>query len=89
MLNTNHCGPTSTSEDHLLGLVSFRLLISGHRGARFLIELGEERELLDLKVSDKGPKFTYKAKFQRFEDSETQQAFIQPEKPTRTPLRKA
>jgi putative transposase len=56
--------------------------ISGHRVARFLTELGEERELPASIVSDNGPEFTGKAMFDWAEESGTRQAFIQPGKPT-------
>ena len=60
----------------------FGASISGHRVARFLTELGEERELPASIVSDNGPEFTGKAMFDWSVESGTRQAFIQPEKPT-------
>ena len=52
--------------------------LSGHRVARFLTQLGEEREL-----PDNGREFMGKAKFEWAEDNGVRQAFFQPGKPTK------
>ena len=56
--------------------------LSGHRVARFLTQLGEERELPEALVTDNGPEFTGKAMFDWTEENGVRQAFIQPGKPT-------
>ena len=56
--------------------------LSGHRVARLLTQLGEERGLPEALVTDNGPQFTGKAMFDWAEENGVRQTFIQPGKPT-------
>jgi len=56
--------------------------LSGHRVARFLTQLGEEREFPEALVTERGPEFTGKAVFGWADENGVRQAFIQPWKPT-------
>ncbi len=56
--------------------------ISGHRVARFLNQLGDQRSLPPLIVCDNGPEFTSKAMFIWAKEQNLKLGFIQPGKPT-------